>query len=412
MLHETASETPTTTPHGPSKGTPRRGFGRLRALPSGRWQAAYTGPDGQVYKASATFDDEDAARGWLSKERRVIESEEWTPPANRAAVRTRSRETFEHFAKTWLDTRQVRGRPLKPRTRDHYQQLLDRFILPTFGGRLLATITTDDVEAWYDELDASTPTYRSHAYSLLRSILGSVDPRVLPANPARIRGAGSARRAHKVEPLTLPELAALVDAMPEAHRLMVLLAAWCALRFGELTELRRKDLDLTNEVVKVRRAVVRTSSGVIVGTPKSEAGSRDVAIPPHLVPLIRQHLREHVTPGRESLLFPGGHGEHLAPSTFYGKAPRKVKTGKRTAELRGGSGFYRARAVAGRPDMHFHDLRHTGAVLAAQTGATLAELMGRLGHSTPAAALRYQHVARDRDKAIAAALSAMVKGVR
>lgn len=55
-----------------------------------------------------------------------------------------------------------------------------------------------------------------------------------------------------------------------------------------------------------------------------------------------------------------------------------------------------------------HDLRHTGAVLAAQTGATLAELMGRLGHPTPGAAMRYQHVAADRDAEIAKRLSALV----
>jgi len=46
-------------------------------------------------------------------------------------------------------------------------------------------------------------------------------------------------------------------------------------------------------------------------------------------------------------------------------------------------------------------------VLAAQTGATLAELMARLGHSTPEAAMRYQHAAQGRDQAIAAALSAL-----
>jgi integrase len=64
-----------------------------------------------------------------------------------------------------------------------------------------------------------------------------------------------------------------------------------------------------------------------------------------------------------------------------------------------------SRTKAKRPDRRFHDLRHSGAVLAAQAGATLAELMARLGHSTSAAALRYQHAAQGRDKAIAAALS-------
>jgi len=61
-------------------------------------------------------------------------------------------------------------------------------------------------------------------------------------------------------------------------------------------------------------------------------------------------------------------------------------------------------------DLRFHDLRHSGAVLAAATGATLAELMGRLGHSTPAAAMRYQHAAQGRDKQIAALLSKLATG--
>ena len=64
-----------------------------------------------------------------------------------------------------------------------------------------------------------------------------------------------------------------------------------------------------------------------------------------------------------------------------------------------------AREAAGRPDLRWHDLRHTGAVLAAATGASLAELMARLGHSTVGAAMRYQHAASERDQIIAAALS-------
>jgi integrase len=124
-----------------------------------------------------------------------------------------------------------------------------------------------------------------------------------------------------------------------------------------------------------------------------------VAIPPHLVPLLKAHIGEHVAFGKDALLFPGSDGQHLAPSTLYGKAPTKTKAGY---------GFYAARMAAGRPDLRWHDLRHTGAVLAASTGATLAELMARLGHSTPGAAMRYQHAAQGRDVAIAQALSALV----
>jgi integrase len=71
--------------------------------------------------------------------------------------------------------------------------------------------------------------------------------------------------------------------------------------------------------------------------------------------------------------------------------------------------YYRARNNAGRPDLRFHDLRHTGAVLAAVSGATLADLMERLGHTTPAAAMRYQHAAAGRAKVIAEATSRLAE---
>ena len=54
--------------------------------------------------------------------------------------------------------------------------------------------------------------------------------------------------------------------------------------------------------------------------------------------------------------------------------------------------------------------RHTGATMAAQAGATMRELMDRLGHSTPQAALIYQHAAADRQADLAARLSAMAVG--
>jgi len=93
------------------------------------------------------------------------------------------------------------------------------------------------------------------------------------------------------------------------------------------------------------------------------------------------------------------------------RAPAALRaTTTPTGGTRGGWGYYHARHFAGRDDLRIHDLRHTGAVLAAQTGATLAELMSRLGHSTPQAALRYQHAAAERDHEIARRLSLMVGG--
>ena len=109
------------------------------------------------------------------------------------------------------------------------------------------------------------------------------------------------------------------------------------------------------------------------------------------MPVLAEHLAKHVGPEQDSLLFPAKHGGYLAPSTLYRQ-------------------FYKAREKAGRPDLRIHDLRHTGGTLTAHSGATLAELMGRLGHSSPQAALRYQHIAAGRDEKIAEALSKIALG--
>lgn len=365
----------------------RRGFGAIRRLPSKRYQASYIGPDEARHAAPHTFEATIDAEEWLAAERRLIVADTWTPPRDRAALAEASRPvTFGEYAESWL-----RRRDLKPRTRAHYRTLLDRFLIPTFGDRTLASVTPKDVGEWHHGLETG-PTYRAHAYSLLRTIYrAAIAEDEVTTSPCRIPGAGASKRAKQIEPATLAELEALTGATPERLRAMVLLMAWCALRYGEATELRRKDVDLTNGVIHVRRGVVRVSGEFVVGDTKSDAGRRDVAIPPHLVPMLRDHLATHAAWGRDGLLFPARDGGNLPHSTFLDH-------------------FHEAAATAGRPDLTPHMLRHTGAVLAAQTGATLAELMARLGHSTPAAAMRYQHAAKGRDAQIAAALSAMANG--
>jgi integrase len=360
----------------------KRDFATIRQLPSRRWQVRYTGPDGERRAAPKTFAYRVDADAWVESKRKEIYRETWEADEKRQHV------TFGVYAAQWLTGRQVAGRPIKTRTREHYQNILDDHLIETFGNRQLAAIKPKDVREWYSETLTDRPTMRSHAYSLLRTIMGSaVNDELIDANPCRIVGAGRARRVHRIRPASVDELATLTEAMPERLRLMVALASWCALRFGETIELKRGDVDLSDEVIRIRRAAVRTNGGTFeVTTPKSDAGVRDVAIPPHLIPAIETHLAKYVGGKRDSLLFPNENGQHLQPSTLNRH-------------------WYRARAKAGRPDLRWHDLRHSGAVLAAATGASLAELMARLGHSTPQAAMRYQHAAQGRDREIAALLS-------
>jgi integrase len=352
-----------------------REWGAIRKLPSGRFQASYLDAALTRRNAPARFTTRTDADAWLTAQRAALDAGTWRDPASGA-------ETFAAYAARWLDDER-----LKPRTRYDYGRILDRLLLPEFGQMPLKAITPAAVRAWYKRLNPATPVMRAHAYGLLRAMLRTaVADDLIAVSPCRIRGAGQARPTRRTRPATLAELEVIETAMPDRLRLMVMLAAWCALRFGELAELRRADVDLIHGVLWVRRGVVRAGGQVITGTPKSPAGVRDVTIPPDLMPMVHDHLAGHPGPEPDALLFTNLSGRHLTPGGLYDH-------------------YYPARDAAGRPDLRFHDLRHTGATLAAAAGATIAELMHRLGHSTAHAAMLYQHATADRDAAIAEALS-------
>lgn len=369
----------------------RAATGSVRKLPSKRWQARINHEGAQ---RSQTFATKKYATDWLASQVVDINTGKWSIGKSGASVSI----SFGDYSKRWLENRLVRGEPLSPRTTALYDDILSRFILPTFENRPVHLIEREDVDEWYRKTAKGRPTRRSQAYSLFRAILNTaVDDGYLAVNPARIKGAGQTPRRHVIHPATLDELVKITEAMPERLQLLVQLAAWCGLRYGELIELRRHDIDTKDGVLRIRRSAVlvnhpRTAqrpawSEVIVKKPKSDAGIRDVGIPLDLMPMVKKHLtRVPIDP--DALVFASVEdpAKHMKPSTL-------AKT------------YFKAREKAGRPDLRFHDLRHTAAVYAAQIGATLPELMNRLGHSTSTAAMRYQHLAQGRDAVVTAALS-------
>lgn len=367
------------------KRKPRESFGSIRQRSSGRYQASYTGLDGKRYNAPHTFDNLTDARGWLAVQHSRLRSGDWSPSdaARSTAAKKKRADTLGEYAASWLETRVNRhGEGLRPRTRAEYERLLAGTMSPLTGERL-AMITPDAVRGWYaEQLRTGRKTQAARAYGLLKSILATAvqDGRII-ANPCMIRGAQNASTGKKVTPPTAAELAKIVDAITPRYRAAVLIAAWAGCRYGELTELRRKDIVIAKSGknvdairVDVSRAVTHTTGlGFTVGKTKSEAGERSIALPPHIFPDILDHLREYTADFPDSLLFPAADGAtHLAESSF-------VKH------------WYPARDAAKRSDMPFHALRHYGATRFAQTGATLKEIQARLGHSTVSAAMRYQH---------------------
>jgi integrase len=157
--------------------------------------------------------------------------------------------------------------------------------------------------------------------------------------------------------------------------------------------LTRRRVDLLHGTLTVVEQLFEADAVVHLGPPKTGAGRRVVHLPPHLLPELEAHLDQWVGVAPDSWLFCGPKGAPLARSNFTHH-------------------WSAARREAGVSDVHVHDLRHRGGTLAAATGATTKELMARMGHSSPRAALIYQHAAADRDQAIAEALSALVQPVQ
>lgn len=356
-------------------------------MPNGRYWAQYIGPDAQRYSGPHTWDAKVDAEGWLAGESRLIQLNDWLPPEDRDRADAGKLITLREFA-----VKVIGERDLAPKTRWLYDGLLDDRVLPVLGDATLAEITPATVRTWWAGLPKHAPTRNTQAYNLLKSVLSVAvdDGLIRDKNPCQIKSAGKPPRAKDIELLTLEELARVTAMMPAQYRAAVPVAAWCGLRFGELIELRRKDIRRLDGrmILKIQRAATRIDGKIVVGDPKSEAGFRDVNVPPHVQEVLEAHLKRYAAPGPEAFVFRTTRGKRLSQASFSKQ-------------------FKIAVAEIGKPHARVHDLRHVGAVLAAQAGATTKELMARLGHTTPGMSMRYQHAAADRDAAIADRLSGL-----
>ncbi len=363
----------------------RQSWGSVRRLPSGRWQARYR-VEARMVAAATTFRTKRDAEAYLSTVRADMERGLWINPSA-------GRITLHEYATTWLEQRPN----IRPRTREGYESQLRRHIFPVLGDTELAKITPRQVRAWNAAMVNSGTTGRITAakcYRLLRTILNTaVMDELLVKNPCVIKGAG-VEKAPERPIATIDQVYEIAEAIEPRYRALVLTATFTGLRLGELRALTRERVDLLHARIKVVEQYQDLRNGtLLLCPPKSDAGVRTVAIPAILKPELEAHLATFSAPGKKGLVFCGTLNQPLRIATLHTAWKKAVNT-------------------VGIEGFKFHDLRHTGNTLAASTGASTKELMSRMGHASPRAALIYQHATQDRDQEIAAALSAMVEANR
>ncbi len=298
---------------------------------------------------------------------------------------------FRGYGEEWLESRS-----LGLQTRENYADTLARHVYPTFGDVAINKITPALVRRWHRPLGDRIPSTAAKSYRILRAILTTaVQDQLIARNPCAIRGAGqdpAKDRAFVPADVVLE----LVKAAHPRLAPMVLLAAFGGLRYGELRALRVRHYDAVAGTIAVEEALDKRSRRK---SPKTAASRRVV----HLPMFVLDALNEHVNNLNRDL---NEHGsalnEYLNSPLLPGLAGGVMSDGWHKRE------WILARRIVGVPGVRFHDLRHTAGTLAAQQGATLKEVMARLGHATTAAAIRYQRAAETRDKEIAARLDSFV----
>jgi integrase len=296
-------------------------------------------------------------------------------------------------------TRWIKERDLKPRTREEYERHIRLHVKPYLGEKPMNEINAQGIRTWRsdrlnDDVGHSTV---AKTYRILHAIFATaVDDDLMRRNPCRIKGAGQ-DKAEERPTATLDQVFGIAEAIQPRYRLMILLAAFAQLRFGELIALRRNNVDFDKMELRVRRATAEMEDGTQVdGDPKSEAGKRPISVPEGLRSDIETHLERYAQAGPAGRLFVGPQGGIPLRRNFnriWHAALKGAKIPKETG-------------------LHLHDLRHTGSTWSAQSGATLKELMARIGHSSTRAAMIYQHASRDRDDAIATALNVLIVEAR
>ncbi|HZQ58116.1 MAG TPA: site-specific integrase [Acidimicrobiales bacterium] len=298
-------------------------------------------------------------------------------------------ERLEPYAVRWVETRLVRGRPLAPATRYGYESLLRRDVRPYALAQLpLRQIDPEAVRTWHGEVIAASGVQQAaKAYRVVRAVLNTaVDDELIYRNPCRIKGAGTEHWGERPMPST-GDVLDLIEAMTPRYRVVCALAGLGGLRTGEILGLRHCDIDpLHGEVHVVQEAQEIPGLGRIVKGPKSEAGVRTVVLPTPVMALLVEHMASYpASPTGELVTDPAG-----------GPARRaRISDAWRAAK----------RAAGADAALHLHDLRHHAATVTARMpGITTKELMARLGHASPRAALIYQHATEERDRAIAAYL--------
>lgn len=290
--------------------------------------------------------------------------------------------TVGELAPSWLDRKETDQKPSTYRSTETAWRV---HVAPRWHATRLADIDKDAVERWISAMSraGSGATVVNRAHGVLSGILATaVKSKRLAHNPAQGVENLPKKQGKPHVYLNHAEVIRLAEAAGK-HRVLVLVLAYCGIRWGEAVGLRVGHLNLLRKRMNIRENAVQVDNKVHVGSPKSGTG-RAVPLPSFLIDELSLACKGK---SADDLVFPGPDGNHLRRSVS--------STGW----------FTRAVQKSGVPRVTPHDLRHTAASLAVSVGANVKVLQRMLGHASAAMTLDvYADLFDDDLEAIGAAL--------
>jgi integrase len=363
-----------------------RGCGRgvppkAQACPScGRreigWRARHRQPGGT--ERARTFERKADAERWLASQETAKARGEWIDP--RLGLRP-----FDQWAWSWL--RQATH--LRPSSRARTESALRVHLLPRFGARAVASITTLDVRQLVADLDRAgqSPASVRKVYNTLSAVLrAAVEAGLLGRSPCVGIKLPTPRKVEQ-RYLTPEEVHRLAAAVPARYRALILVGAYGGLRFGELAGLRVDRVDFLRRRLTVADTIVEVQGHLHHGPPKS-GRTRAVTLPAVVIDELAHHVAAF--PPVDGLIFTTPTGRPIRRQQFRSRVWKPATT------------------TAGLAGLRPHDLRHTAAALAIATGAHPKAIQDRLGHASITTTLDlYGHLLPDVDDQLADRLNAM-----
>ena len=348
---------------------------RARARSGWAWEVRYRDPERR--DRSRTFDTKAQAEAFASGVEADIDRGHYLDPAA-------GKVTVSEWAEEWFGT----IRHLKPKTREGYEGILRKHIVPRFGARSLASVRPLDVRRFVSELiDAgySPSTVRQARHLLGMLFNAAVENGAIASSPVTgVKVPREQRREMQV--LSAEHVSLLGETVPHRYRALVYLLAYGGLRWGEAVALRRGRVNLLRARIEVSESVAETGTGLHYGPTKTYQ-TRSVAIPSFLKDMLAEHLERYVADARDALLF----------TTETGTPVRSHNWRTRV--------WHAALKEVGLPQVRIHDLRHTCATLLIAQGAHAKAIQRHLGHSSIQITFdTYGHLLPDEQDRVADAL--------